>query len=224
MKAKYQYFYNKEPIEFIQEFEKGVTGKLKSKSSYLNGLKDVELKQRKGRDEFEIDFKAIIKKTKKSISWGDKTFNNVTLRTSQFDLIFDKLYSWDWFTGFSNTFHSKGFKENKKYFKYVIPLKNEVSFHCQLEELIFESDYKKWSRVATTISIDDEDIFILQENITVNEKKYSYLIIESNKKQLYEEFSDKVFSIRVALGYIIGDFRGGRAYTFSYTNKKRDNF
>lgn len=41
---------------------------------------------------------------------------------------------------------------------------------------------------------------------------------------MYSEFADKVFALRVALGYIIGDFRGGKAYIFSYNNKKRDKF
>ena len=79
MKSKYLFFYNKEPIEFIIELEKGISGKLKSKSSYINGLKNVDLKLKKN-DEFELDFKTIIKKTKKPISWGDKTFTSVTFK------------------------------------------------------------------------------------------------------------------------------------------------
>jgi hypothetical protein len=219
MNKKHPLFYNKEPIEFIIEFEKGNSGKLKSRSSYINGLENVDLKLKK--DGFELDFKTIIKKTKKPISWGDKTFNNVSFITPNFNLVFEKLYSWDWFTGFSNEFSTKGFKENKKYFKFVIPLKNEIRFHYQLEDFIFSSEYHKWSRVATSIAIEDEDIFILQESIELEDKKKHFLIIESNKKQSHTEFADKIFSVRVALGYIIGDFRGGRAYTFSYENKEK---
>lgn len=222
MKKKLPYFYNKEPIEFINEFEKGVSGKLKSRSSYINGLENVDLKLTKERDEFELDFKTIIKKTKKQISWGDKIFNHVTFQTSQFDLIFDKLHTWDWFTGLSNTFHSKGFKDRKKYFKFIIPLKKEVRFHYQLEKFLFSSDHNQWSKMATSISTNNEDIYVLQERVKV--KNNNYLIIESNKRQLYSEFADKVFALRVALSYIIGDFRGGKAYVFSYRTKKRDIF
>ncbi|MAL24110.1 MAG: hypothetical protein CMP05_05400 [Xanthomarina sp.] len=221
---KIPYFYNKEPIEFIVKFEKGISGKLISRSSYINGLENVDLKLKNERDEFELDFKTIIKKTKKPINWRDKTFNHVTFQTLKFDIIFDKLYSWDWFTGFSNAFHSKGFNDSKKYFKFIIPLKRKINFHFQLEEFLFSSDYSKWSRVATSISCDDENIYALQEGVKVKDKKKDYLIIESDKKQLYSEFADKVFAFRVALGYIIGDFRGGRAYMFSYNNKKRDRF
>jgi len=224
MKFKYPIFYNKEPIEFISEIEKGISGKLKSKSSYINGLKNVDLKLVKEKDEFELDFKTIIKKTKKPINWRNRIFNHVTFQTTKFDLIFDKLYSWDWFTGFSDTFHSSGFKENKKYFKFIIPLKKEVRFNHQLRDFLFSSDYSRWSKVATSISIDDEDIYVLQEGIKVKNKKKYYLIIESNKKQFYSEFADKAFALRVALGYMTGDFRGGKAYVFSYSKKTRNKF
>lgn len=95
MKSKYPYFYNKEPIEFINDFEKEITGRLISRSSYINGLENVDLKLIREKDEFELDFKTIIKKTEKPITWGDKIFNLVTFQTPQFDLMFDKLYSWD---------------------------------------------------------------------------------------------------------------------------------
>lgn len=221
---KYPFFYNKEPIKFIQEFEKGVSGKLISRSSYLNGLNNVDLKLNSDKGEFELDFKTINKKGKKPIRWVNRTFTKVTLQTPIQEIVFEKLYSWGWFTGYSNTFHSKDFKQKRKYFKFIIPLKNEVRFHYQLEEFIFSSEYHDWSRRAISISIDDEEIFVLQENIKVNQKDNYYLIFESNKKQLFSEFADKVFAIRVSLGYMIGDFRGGRAYVFSYSNKEKIKF
>ncbi len=223
MKKKFSYFYNKEPIEFIRDFDKGFSGNFKSRSSYLNNLENVDLKIKK--DEVVIDFKTVNKKTKKHISWDSKTFNNVRLFTPKYDLTIEKLYSWGWFTGFTNSINSMSFsKKDKKYFKFIIPLESDINFSFQFEKFFFQNDYANWSSMGTSILIDDEDFFILQEDLKVNNKKYFYLIIESNKKQLYEEFIDKVFSIRVALGYIIGDFRGGRAYVFSYNNKKRDKF
>lgn len=222
MKTKLTHFYNKKPIEFIHEFEKGVTGTLKSRSNYLNGLDNVDLKFDKQENEYELDHKRINKKTKKHIQWGNRTFNDVTLQTSTFDLVFERLYSWDWFTAFTNTFYTKGFKKHKKYFKFIIPLEGDVRFHFQLEEFFFSSDFVKYSRTASSFSINDEDIFILKETVHVGEKKKHYLIIESNKKQLHAEFTNKVYAIRVTLGYIIGDFRGVKGYTFSYSNKKKE--
>ena len=224
MKSKYPFFYNKKPIEFIQEFEKGVSGKLKSRSNYLNNLKNVDLKL--DENEFVLDYKTINKKTKKPISWNDKVFNNITLYTSRYDLVIEKLYSWGMpFSGYASSVYTKGFKnKSENYFKFVIPLKKRINFHYQLEELFFESDYVKWSRVASCATLKDEDIYILQERVKIKDEEYFYLIIESNKKQLYSEFIDKTYSIRVALGYITGDFKGNKAYVFSYKRKERDKF
>ncbi|MFL0171629.1 hypothetical protein, partial [Tenacibaculum maritimum] len=222
MKSKYKCFYNKAPIEFIQKFEKGYSGELKSRSSYLNNLKNVDLKLE--NNEVIIDFKTINKKTKKPISWNDKVFNNIVLKTTSYDFIVEKLYCWGWdYSGFTDSIYTKGFKkENKKYYKFVIPLKKKIDFHYQLERLFFKSEYVKWSSNGTSINLEDENIFILKEKVKLKGKDYHYLIIESDKKQLFSEFSDKVFSVRVALGYITGDFRGNKAYIFSYRNKKRD--
>ena len=224
MKSKHPFFYNKEPIKFIQEFEKGVSGKLKSRSSYLNNLENVDLKFEK--NEVVLDYKTINKKTKRPISWDNKIFSGITLITSNYYLIIERLYSWGWsLSGFADSVYTKGFKKkSENYFKFVIPLKKKINFHYQLEELIFESDYVKWSRGATSITIQEEEIYILQERIKINDEECFYLIIESNKKQLFSEFSDKVYSIRVSLGYITGDFRGNKAYVFSYKRRERDKF
>lgn len=222
MKTKYKYFYNKDPINFIQKFEKGYSGVFKSRSSYLNNLKNVDLKLK--NDDVILDFKTINKKTKKSIIWNDRVFNNIVFKTKNYEFVVEKLYCWGWdYSGFTDLIYTKGFKkENKKYYKFVIPLKNKINFHFQLERFLFESGYAKWSSNGTSISLEDEDIFILTEKTKVKDKNYHYLIIESDKKQLFSEFSEKVFSVRVALGYIIGDFRGNKAYVFSYRNKKRE--
>ncbi|MCG7500372.1 hypothetical protein MHM83_00655 [Tenacibaculum sp. Mcav3-52] len=222
MKSKYKHFYNKAPIEFIQKFEKGYSGDLKSRSSYLNNLKNVDLKLE--NDEVVLDFKTINKKAKKSIVWNDRVFRDVTFKIPKYDFFVEKLYCWSWdYSGFTNLIYTKGFKNDKrKYFKFIIPLKKRIDFHYQLERLNFKSEYVSWSRNASSINLEDEDIYILQEKVKLKGEDYYYLIIESNKKQLFSEFNKKVFSVRVALGYITGDFRGNKAYVFSYRNKKRN--
>ncbi|PZD79160.1 hypothetical protein [Mesonia sp. K7] len=224
MKSKYPFFYNKESIELITEFEKGVSGKIKSRSSYLNNLENVDLKFE--NNEIILDYKKINKKTKKRIKWDDnRVFHNISLITPNYNLFIEKFYSWGWFTGFTSFIYSKGFKkDSKNYFKFIIPLKKEVTFRFQLEEFSFESDLKKWSRVASSIVSENEKFFLLQDNIQTKIKKKHYLIIESNKKQSYLEFIDKVFALRVAFGYITGNFIGGKAFVFYYNNKERKKF
>ena len=63
----------------------------------------------------------------------------------------------------------------------------------------------------------EEEIFIMEEK---DENKNKYIIIESRKKQTYEEFSNKTFAIRIALGYVSGYFAGNKGYFFSYSNAK----
>ena len=75
--------------------------------------------------------------------------------------------------------------------------------------------------MATQIKLLDEEIFILEEK---DENKNKYIIIESRKKQTYEEFSNKTFAIRIALGYVSGYFAGNKGYFFSYSNAKMENY
>ncbi|WP_278010977.1 hypothetical protein [Flavobacterium gyeonganense] len=119
-------------------------------------------------------------------------------------------------------FYSKGYSKIKKqYYKSVIPLSKEINFHFTIKEFVFSSDTSKWSRIGTKIIMNGEDIIIVQEK---DENKNWFLIIQSKKKQSYEEFSDKVFSIRIALGYVTGHLAGDEGYFFSYSRKEMKNF
>lgn len=223
MKPKYSFFFNKEPIDFIRTFKKGSTGNIKSRSGYINDLSDVELGFDK--NEIQLDLKRF-NTSKKSLVLGSRTFKNVKFITDNYTLVFDKLFEFGWFNGISYDGYSHKFpKKSKAYFKFIIPLKKDFSFHFQIQNSVFASDYHKWSTGIFKLSFrNNNNFYVLHEKIKNNGKYERYFIIESDYKQSYEDFRDKVFSIRVALGYITGDFRGGQGFSFSYRNKKREKF
>lgn len=96
-----------------------------------------------------------------------------------------------------------------------------MDIHFQIDNIVFENDFGiRWS-VATKIDLLDEEIFIPEEK---DENKNKCIIIESRKKQTYEEFSNKTFAIRTALGYVSGYFAGNKGYFFSYSNLKMENY
>ncbi|WP_289645048.1 hypothetical protein [Maribacter aestuarii] len=159
-KTKYPFFYNKEPIEFISEFEKPKKGVLKCKSSYLNKTEDVELNY--SSNEFTIEFQELKTIIPKGVSLLGKKINNVTFQNDTHKIILERV-SMDFFTkGYINSLKSHSFnKKIKKYFKLVIPLKKELNFHFILEKFIFTNEYFLFSTEGTYIEIDKEKIFIL---------------------------------------------------------------
>ncbi len=218
MKAKY--FYNKEPIKFIEEFELPKNGSLKCRSNYLNGLKNISFESNKNL--FKISFKDILTSKNNKTILG-KIIKDVSFNTEDETLKIQQIYLDSFNTGIINSIISSSLKKDKlKYYKIVIPLKKKINFNFQLSKFIYASENWKWSTNGTIINFEDEEIYILQEKDETKSK--GYLIIESNKKQSFEEFADKMFAIRVSLGYILGNFIGGKAYYFAYNNKNRKHF
>ncbi len=214
-------FFNKQPIEFIHQFENTQHGTFKSRSSYLNGIQNVELKF--DNNEFVAEFDEFKIKSKKGISLFGKIAKNVTFKTLQYELLFERVFFGSFSTGYVNSMSNKGFsKELNQYHKLVIPLERKIDFRFQLSHSIFISDFKIRSSNATFVNINNENLYILFEQDRTAKKHY--LIIESDKKQNFKTFSEKAFAIRVALGYMTGHFSGNRGYFFSYGNKKREKF
>ncbi|WP_035141596.1 hypothetical protein [Flavobacterium daejeonense] len=226
------FFYNKKPIAFINDFEiskKGVFRKLKSS---LDAIDEVEISSLRNEFKVEFDFNRYTRKSK-NLGVGD-IVKKVKFDINNKTLIFDRVYinkiSNQISKGSNNhslegsiyQLYSEGFSKSKKqYFKFVIPHSKSLDIHFQIDHIIFENDYGIRSSIATKVNLIDEEIFILEEK---DEDKNKYIIIESRKKQTYEEFSNKTFVIRIALGYVSGYFAGNKGYFFSYSNVKMENY
>ncbi|AWM14650.1 hypothetical protein DI487_12820 [Flavobacterium sediminis] len=218
------FFYNKKPITFINDFEIPKKGIFRKSKSSLDGIDEVELSSLKNEFKVEFDFNKYSRKSK-NIGVGDvikKVNFDSNEKTIIFNSVFIGRFSNQSLEGSINELHSKGFSKSKKqYFKFVIPNSKSLDIHFQIDHIVIENDYGIRSSVATKINLMDEEIFIMEEK---DENKNKYIIIESRKKQTYEEFSNKTFAIRIALGYVSGYFAGNKGYFFSYSNAKMENY
>ncbi|MBS7254661.1 hypothetical protein [Flavobacterium branchiicola] len=219
---KFPLFYNREPLIFINDFEKSKKGVLRKSKAFLDGIDDVKLFSNKKNFRIEYDRFNI---GQRNFGIG-KQIQNVKFDYAEKKIIFKSLFidrcSSENTGGSVNQICSEGFSKSKRqYFKLVIPTSESLDLHFQIENVLFLNDSGNTSVVATKINLEDDEIFILEDK---DEFKNRYIIIESKKKQTYDEFSNKTFSIRVALGYVIGYFPGNKGYFFSYSNQKREKF
>jgi alpha-glucosidase (family GH31 glycosyl hydrolase) len=218
------FFYNKETLHFINNFEKlkkGVFTKLKSS---LDAIDNVELTCNKKEFRVEFDVNRFFR-SGKDLEVGQQ-IKKVKFDYQEKTIVFGSLYI-DQFSnqslkGSINQLYSEGFSKSKKqYFKFVIPYSKSLNSFYQIERIVFLNDSGTTSSLGTKINLIDEEVFILEEK---DENKNLYIIIESKKKQTYEEFSNKTFAIRVALGYVTGYFAGNKGYFFSYSTSKMEKF
>lgn len=223
-KNKLPIFYNKETLHFINDFEKLKKGVFRKLKSSLNGIDNVELTCNKKEFRVEFDFDRFFR-SEKNLGVGQQ-IKKVKFDYQEKIVVFRSLYI-DRFSdqsleGSINQLYSEGFSKSKKqYFKLVIPYSKSLNSFYQIQHIVFSNDRGTTSSLATKINLIDEEVFILEEK---DENKNLCIIIESRKKQTYEEFSNKTFAIRVALGYVTGYFAGNKGYFFSYSNSKMEKF
>jgi hypothetical protein len=218
------FFHNKKPLTFINDFEKTKIGVFRKAKSSLDTIDEVQMSSLKNEFKVEFDFSKYIRKGK-NLGVGDiikRVKFDFNEKTIIFSSVFINKFSNQSLEGSINQLQSEGFSKSKKqYFKFVIPNSKSLDIHFQIDHIVFENDYSICPSFATKINLIDEEIFILEEK---DENKNKYIIVESRKKQTYEEFSNKTFAIRIALGYVSGYFAGNKGYFFSYSNSKMENF
>lgn len=218
------FFYNKKPIDFINDFEKTKIGVFRKPKSPLDNIDEVEISSLRNEFKIEFDLNKFVR-SRKNLGVG-KTIKKVKFEINEQKLIFDSVFinkfSNQRLEGSISQLRSEKFSKSKKqYFKFIIPNSKSLNIHYKIEHIVFENDFGGSSSVASKIYLLDEEIFIFEEK---DENKNKYLIIESRKKQTYEEFSDKTFVLRIALGYVTGYFAGNKGYFFTYSNSKMENF
>ncbi len=225
------FFYNKEPIKFIKKFEKTSTGSFtKSNSNVLSDISNVKLSYKKKEFVAEFNYFDILSK-ERTISTGNQ-IKNVYFKNKK-ELIFDNMFvggisvsskkgETSSVKGYIGRIQSANFKENnKQYYKLVVPLKKKLDFFFVIEGSHYSNDFGFNSTSSIKTELSNETFFIINEK---DKNKKEFLIIESNTKQTFEEFSNKTFSIRVVLGYTTGLFSGNRGYYFGYNDKEKKSF
>ncbi len=138
------------------------------------------------------------------------------------DSIYINRYSTPKFTGSITKIHTKGFSiEEKFYFQFIIPVENEIHFRFYIENSLFDTDLDYRSNQCTKAKIEYENFDVC----CIKTKKNDYfLVIDSSIKQTYKEFSEKVYSICIGLGYITGHYPGNKGYFFAYSNRDKKEF
>lgn len=122
------------------------------------------------------------------------------------------------FSGSIDRFHTKGYSETNEYFyRMIIPLERELSFHYQLQEYFFDTDLGYTSRTGSKCTIKNDDLILA---VFHDDDKSYFLSIESELAQDFESFSEKAFAARNALAYVSGYYAGDSCYCFSYPTKE----
>ena len=224
IKKNIPFFYNEKPINFINDFEKNKVGVFRKPKSSLDGIDEVKLSCNETEFKAEFNFNNFFRR-EKSLGVG-KEIKKVKFDYTGKVIIFDKLYldkfSNESIEGSINQIYTEGFSKSKKqYFKLIIPYSKSLKIDFKIDHIVFYNDKGRSSNVATKIILNNEDVFILEEK---DEDENRYIIIESRRKQSYEEFSNKTFAIRIALGYVTGCFSGNKGYFFAYSKLKMEKF
>lgn len=207
-------------LETIDQFKKPKWGKLISKDKIFNGLKAYFKPYKK---EFKIEFTYdIFSKTRKNLDVGQYHKNiQIQFGKSIYNLesAFLGNHAPPKFTASVDRIHTKGFSEKSKYYyRLVIPLEKELSFHYHIQETRFSTDIGYRSRTATTATINGEP---LEACCIHRDKNDYYLVIDSPVKQNFEDFAEKANAMKIAIAYLTGYYVGNQGFFFAYTTKEK---
>lgn len=220
---KYKVFFNQLAIEQIEKLENNIhKGNIDSMKEFPNGLKNIELKSSLKSYLIEIP-----NNRRKSFDIG-LHFKNVSYINNEISLkldLFTSKYSNRSIVGDVYKLKSITFKSNsKKYYKLIIPInEKKFDFLYQLSRYGYEYATENNNHIsmnATSFNIGDENFFVIIEK----KDDKSYLIVHSDKRQTYNDFSKKCHSILICLGYITGHYISDKGYYFTYNTKKMDVF
>lgn len=207
-------------VSFITEFEKEKKGSL----SYPRRKIDADAVFEISRKECQITFDFNYFMHRKHIDVGT-IFPQCTFIWNNKELKVDKLFlsngSINQISGSSQSVSSKGFAKNKKaYLRLVIPVKESQNFHFYINPTIYANDYGITSSVHVQAKIENH----LMEAYYFDDKKGNHFFgIETASKIDYEDFANKAFAIKNAVGFITGRTHGNYGYFFSYNKKDMKN-
>lgn len=211
---------HKSLFEIIDEFVKPKTGVLVSSLNALNGEKanfiysdaesqikfeNEELFPGRGMDlGYTTDIQAV-------------EFENATYF---FDKIFIGSFSPPVFTAKLDQLYTIGFSKTESFFyQLVIPLKKKPNNNYSIEEICFKTDLGLFSREGVKTEVDG----VVLEMLFFQRKKTEYfLIIESNSKQSFDSFAEKVGAAIISFAFLTGSYFGDQGFYFSKNLKDQE--
>ncbi len=211
-------FHHKEALKIIDTLSKPRWGILSKKSSPLDKTKAFIKPRNKG---FSLAFQYDI------FTPGERKLNvgqyqrkiEFTIKGKGIVLedMFLNYYSPPKYGAQVSFLYSKGFsKRSTYYYRLIIPLKEELKFHYQIEETLFSTDLGYRSRTSSQANINNDAIFLCVIN---RGREEFFLSVESRIKQSFESFSNKAHAVINGLGFISGYLPGDMGYYFAYTTK-----
>lgn len=212
--------YHRALLEIIDKFKKPKWGKLISRNEAFDGL-SVRFKPAKKEFSFQFTPRGHSKKVRAldvgqyhknvEVKFGNDIFKLESLHLSR--------HAPPTFTGHADKIHTKGYSEKKQYYyQLVVPLDKEILFHYKIKDTVFATDlgYRSIQSVVATISGE-----AIQACCIKSDKKDFFLVLDSDVKQTFEEFSQKVFAVKVGIGYLTGHYPGNQGYFFAYGSKQK---
>lgn len=217
MKKKLKMCYLINPIQVIQKWKTGIHGKLCKKNSPLDGL-TVTLSP--GEKAFTAEFERP-SYSPKQFDVGKK-FARIGFQNLDDKIVFEHLWILrhqpPTFSADIDFFHTLGYSKKRRFYnRLIVPLSSKLNFHDQITEIGISSDLFQWSRNATQAIIagDKFTAYIF----TDKNQDTEFLAIESEVKLNYDEFSEKAFALKNAIGYLTGYLAGNGGYFFAYNHK-----
>jgi hypothetical protein len=212
--------FHKAPLQIIKDLEKPMAGILRKRSFSIDGLK-AEMKP--AGKQFSVHFLLNAPaKGKKAFRHGTNPKKVEFMKAGGRNLIFENFFVGIWspseITGYVDFLYSKGYsKIEKYYYRLIIPLKEELRFHYQIQRWGYSTDLGYNSSTGTRAKVNGDTILV---SIIHNDNKEYFLAIESKELQRYDSFSDKAFAVKNGLGWMTGYLAGDKGYFFAYTDKK----
>jgi len=217
--------YSKEIIKTLNWLEsKPKSGKFSKGPSVISGRK---FKFQAAQKSFKLSFDQFrSKKNLKRLSVGQSP-KKVPARLGTHEIIFESIWvsrqTQKHFKAQVDFFHTQGFsKKANYYYRLVFKMKRKLDFHFQIEQVIYNSDIYESCRNATKAVINGDELvaYTFADENTENQ----FFAIESEIKQDFLSFSEKVFALKNAIGYLTGHLIGDSGYFFAYTRKQMVEF
>jgi hypothetical protein len=212
--------YHKGLLQIIEKFKEKKSAELISTNEIFN-KRSVEFQSYKKHFSISIEYD-IFSEKQKSLKIGEY-HKGIQIQFGSALYILENLFlntlSTSRITGQIDRIRTIDFsKKQECYYNLIIPLEKQLDFLFQISQINFTTDLGYHSCNGTRATINDDSI---QVYCIHNDKKEYFLAIDSDKKQTFEEFSEKASAVKIGIGYLSGFFAGDQGFYFAYTQKDK---
>jgi len=212
--------YLKEITKFIDSINKPVKVSFKHPGNIedCNGILDFRNNEaviQLEADPFVSHIWSVGKVLKRSyVSWGGYSAQIK-------NLFVDKLSTDTGITASSQQLSSSGFVTKKRYYRLIIPVEKSINFHHYINHSAYESDFGIISSTCVKAVIEEVTVIAYYFN---DREGNCFLGLEIKRILDFDDFCDKTFALKNALGYLLGKMEGNVGYFFTYTNRRMEHF